>query len=98
VTFTKVLTAYLRFTLSIFLLYLSFPILGTVSAGFIVSFAHMNMKYFSHIHPPLPFPYALPSHWCHPLDRTHLSFLSFSLSFFLPSFFLEDIFVYDHYT
>jgi hypothetical protein len=59
VTFTYVLTIYLRLTLSIFLPCPLPPLHRAISTGFIL-FSYMNTKYRHRIHPPSPFPYALP--------------------------------------
>jgi hypothetical protein len=50
-----------KFTPSIFLLYSA--LLKTVSTG-LVPFSYMNTWHFHHMHPPLPFPYALPPLRC----------------------------------
>jgi hypothetical protein len=54
VTFTKVLTIYLRVASSIILLYLPTP-LGIVSTGPIVPFSYISTYYFHYIRFLLPF-------------------------------------------
>jgi hypothetical protein len=59
-TFTYVLTIYLRFILSIILSYPICPLLRTISTSVIVLFSHMNTKLVYHIHPPSPSPFSFP--------------------------------------
>jgi hypothetical protein len=60
VTFTKVLTTYLKFTPSTIFLYPLPPILRTGSTGLICPSSYMSTYYLHHIHPPTLFPYILP--------------------------------------
>jgi hypothetical protein len=68
----------------------------------------MDTKYIHHIYPHSPFPYAHPSHWYSPLEKTYFTLLSFifkkcilMVQYFgtsgLPYTFLTSLYLYHHF-